>query len=103
MRQMTPLGAQFLAWENGRTFGDVAGLALYDPSGAGSELTVGWLLDHVAERLPLVPPLRERLVEVPLGHMGIFPADGASGRRPVAAARREVLDGECCVLTKEPP
>jgi WS/DGAT/MGAT family acyltransferase len=68
MRQLTPLDDQFLALEDGRTFGHIAGLAVYGPTGApGMQLTFRWLLDHFAERLPLLPPFRERLVEVPFG------------------------------------
>jgi diacylglycerol O-acyltransferase len=68
VRQLTSLDAQFLAMESPRTFGHVSGLAVYDPSTApGGKLEVADVCRLVAERLPLLPPLRWRLVEVPLG------------------------------------
>jgi diacylglycerol O-acyltransferase / wax synthase len=68
MRQLTSLDAQFLALETARQSGHVAGLAMLDPSTApGGTLTVDDIQALIAERLPLLPPLRWRLVEVPLG------------------------------------
>src|SRR4051794_38334210 len=68
MRQLTSLDAQFLGVESARTFGHVGGLAVYDPSTApGGELTVHDICRLVAERLPLLPPFRWRLVQVPFG------------------------------------
>jgi WS/DGAT/MGAT family acyltransferase len=68
MRQLTSLDAQFLAVETPRTYGHVGGLAIYDPSTApGGELTRNDVCDMVAERLHLLPPFRQRLVEVPFG------------------------------------
>jgi diacylglycerol O-acyltransferase / wax synthase len=68
MRQLTSLDAQFLALETARQSGHVAGLAMLDPStAAGGTLTVDDIQALIAERLPLLPPLRWRLVEVPLG------------------------------------
>ena len=62
MRQLTSLDAQFLALENERQTGHVGGLAIYD-----GELSCRSVKDLVAERLPLLPPFRYRLAEVPLG------------------------------------
>jgi diacylglycerol O-acyltransferase / wax synthase len=68
LRQLTGLDAQFLALETPRQYGHVGGLAVYDPGSAlGGELTLLDVQRHIAERLPLLPPFRWRLVEVPLG------------------------------------
>jgi WS/DGAT/MGAT family acyltransferase len=67
MRQLTSLDAQFLALENSRQTGHVAGLAIYDTSTTKSgRLTCAEMKDLVSSRLHLLPPLRWRLVEVPL-------------------------------------
>jgi WS/DGAT/MGAT family acyltransferase len=67
MRQLTALDAQFLALEDGRNVGHVGGLAVYDPSTVpGGEFTLQHLMKLFEERLPLLRPFRERLVEVPL-------------------------------------
>src|SRR4051794_5906897 len=68
MRQLTSLDAQFLALETPRQSGHVAGLAILDTSTTPTgELTVADIQALIAERLPLLPPLRWRLQEVPLG------------------------------------
>src|SRR4051794_23487227 len=68
LRQLTSLDAQFLALESPRQAGHVAGLAILDPSTApGGTVTLADLQHLLAERLPLLPPLRWRLAEVPLG------------------------------------
>jgi diacylglycerol O-acyltransferase / wax synthase len=68
MRQLTSLDAQFLALENARQTGHVAGLAVYDTSTtADGRLTCADMKQLIADRLHLLPPLRWRLVEVPLG------------------------------------
>lgn len=68
MRQLTSLDAQFLALENDRQSGHVGGLAILDPvtvpDGTLDAASVRRLLE---ERLPLLPPFRWRLAEVPLG------------------------------------
>ena len=66
MRQLTALDQQFLALEGPRHVGHVGGLAVLDPSTApGGSLTCADLQHLIAERLPLLPPFRWRLVEVP--------------------------------------
>jgi diacylglycerol O-acyltransferase len=66
MRQLTALDQQFLALENSRHVGHVGGLAILDPSTApGGELSLLALQGLIAERLPLVPPFRWKLAEVP--------------------------------------
>ncbi|HKP90665.1 MAG TPA: wax ester/triacylglycerol synthase family O-acyltransferase [Thermoleophilaceae bacterium] len=68
MRQLTSLDTQFLAMESAGNFGHVGGLAVYDPSTApGGELTLKDVCRLVGERLHLLPPFRQRLVQVPLG------------------------------------
>jgi diacylglycerol O-acyltransferase / wax synthase len=68
MRQLTSLDAQFLALESSHQTGHVAGLTILDPSTTPSgELTFKDICNLMEERLPLLPPLRWRLVEVPFG------------------------------------
>jgi WS/DGAT/MGAT family acyltransferase len=68
MRQLTSLDAQFLALETARQSGHVAGLAILDTSTTKTgTLTCADIQALIAERLPLLPPLRWRLQEVPLG------------------------------------
>jgi diacylglycerol O-acyltransferase / wax synthase len=68
MRQLTSLDNQFLALENARQSGHVGAVAVLDPSttprGALSAADIRALL---VERLPMLPPLRWRLAEVPFG------------------------------------
>jgi WS/DGAT/MGAT family acyltransferase len=66
VRQLTALDQQFLALENSRHYGHVGGLAVLDPSTApGGAVTCADLQHLIAERLPLIPPFRWRLAEVP--------------------------------------
>jgi WS/DGAT/MGAT family acyltransferase len=68
MRQLSSLDAQFLALENRRQAGHVAGLAILDPSTTSSGTLVADDIEGLlTERLPQLPPLRWRLAEVPLG------------------------------------
>jgi WS/DGAT/MGAT family acyltransferase len=66
VRQLTAVDQQFLALEDSRHYGHVGGLAILDPSTAsGGELTLIDLQNLIEKRLPLVPPFRWRLNEVP--------------------------------------
>jgi diacylglycerol O-acyltransferase len=65
MRQLTSLDAQFLAMESARQYGHVGGIAVLDPSTRPGGLDLASLQQLLQERLPLVPPLRWRLAEVP--------------------------------------
>ncbi len=68
MRQLTSLDAQFLALESSNQTGHVAGLTILDPSTKPSgDFTFNDISALMEERLPLLPPLRWRLVEVPFG------------------------------------
>ena len=67
VQQLTGLDASFLALETANTTGHVGGLSVLDPSGAPKPLTLARLTEVMAERLPLVPVLRRKLLNVPLG------------------------------------
>src|ERR687885_1273229 len=68
MRQLTSVDTQFLALETSRQTGQVGGLAILDPSTApGGKLELADLCRLMSERLPLLPPMRWRLAEVPFG------------------------------------
>jgi WS/DGAT/MGAT family acyltransferase len=68
MRQLTSLDAQFLALETARQTGHVGGVAILDPSTApGGKLDYTDVKRLLEERLPLLPPFRWRLAEVPFG------------------------------------
>lgn len=66
MRQLTSLDAQFLALEGSTHVGHVGGLTILDPSTTESgKLELEDMQTLMEERLPLVPPMRWRLVKVP--------------------------------------
>jgi diacylglycerol O-acyltransferase / wax synthase len=68
MRQLTSLDAQFLVLESARQTGHVAGLAIVDPRTSPSgKLGCEEIKSLLRERVPLLPPLRWRLAEVPFG------------------------------------
>jgi diacylglycerol O-acyltransferase / wax synthase len=68
LRQLTGLDAQFLALETARQSGHVGGLAILDPgTRPNGRLELGDVHRMIAERLPLLPPFRWRLKQVPLG------------------------------------
>jgi WS/DGAT/MGAT family acyltransferase len=68
VRQLTSVDAQFLALESARQSGHVGSLAILDPSTRpDGKLTLAAVHELIAERLPLLPPLRWRLAEVPFG------------------------------------
>ena len=68
MEQLTGLDAAFLALDTPRTTGHVGSIQVIDATGAdGEPITLDRLTAVVAERLPLVPPLRRKVVEVPFG------------------------------------
>ncbi len=67
MRQLSGIDVSFLNMETASTFGHVASLNIYDPTGvpggAGLDVTKRMIL----ERIDQLAPFRRRLVEVPLG------------------------------------
>jgi diacylglycerol O-acyltransferase / wax synthase len=67
MRQLSSLDAQFLNVESARVYGHVAFLGVYDPSTApGGRLDAASVTRLLQERLHLLPPLKWRLMPVPL-------------------------------------
>ena len=66
MQQLSGLDAGFLALESPTMFGHVGSICVLEAR-RDSPLTLDRLTRAVVERLPLVPPFRRRLVEVPLG------------------------------------
>lgn len=68
MRQLTSLDAQFLNVESPTTVGHVGSLIVVDPATAPDGVwSVETVRDLLEPRLHLAAPLRQRLVEVPLG------------------------------------
>lgn len=67
MQQLSGLDAAFLALETTVSTGHVGGVCLLDPSDAPHPLNLASLTDLLTRRLPLVPVLRRKLLEVPLG------------------------------------
>jgi diacylglycerol O-acyltransferase / wax synthase len=67
VQQLTGLDAAFLAMETRMVFGHVGSVSVVDPSTAPEPLTLERFTRVVESRLPLVPLLRRRLVDVPLG------------------------------------
>ncbi len=68
MRQLTGLDAQFLALETPKQAGHVSGLAILDPSTRpNGRLELADVMHMIEQRLPLLPPFRWRLRQVPLG------------------------------------
>jgi diacylglycerol O-acyltransferase / wax synthase len=66
MRQLTSLDHQFLALESRRHTGHVAGLAILDTTADEVKVSCRSVKQLIRQRLPLLPPLRWRVVEVPL-------------------------------------
>ena len=67
MRQLSGVDASFLHLEDGRLTGHVGGLIVVDPSTADHPINVETIKAHVAPRIAVLPPLRWKLAEVPLG------------------------------------
>src|SRR6202161_2148235 len=67
MQQLTGLDASFLALEPATPTAHVGGLCLLDRVGAPKPLTLARLTAVLAERISLVPVLRRKLLQVPLG------------------------------------
>jgi diacylglycerol O-acyltransferase len=67
MQQLTGLDAAFLSLETANSTGHVGGVCILDPKDAPAPLTLARLTEVLGERLPLVPVLRRRLLNVPLG------------------------------------
>jgi WS/DGAT/MGAT family acyltransferase len=67
VQQLSGLDAAFLAVETRTVFGHVGSVCVVDPSTAPEPFTLERFTRAIESRLPLVPLLRRRLVEVPLG------------------------------------
>ena len=67
MQQLSGLDASFLALVTATTTGHIGGLSVLDPKDAPKPLTLARLTEVMTERVPLVPVLRRKLVNVPLG------------------------------------
>jgi diacylglycerol O-acyltransferase / wax synthase len=67
MQQLTGLDAAFLALETANATGHVGGVSILDLREARGPLTLARLTEVLGERLPLVPVLRRKLRNVPLG------------------------------------
>src|SRR6266700_2249783 len=67
MQQLTGLGASFLALETANATAHVGGVCGLDPTAAPKPLTLARLTEVLGERLPLVPVLRRKLLNAPLG------------------------------------
>src|ERR1700729_703443 len=67
MQQLTGLDASFLALETTSSTGHVGGLSVLDPKEAPRPLTLARLTEVLAQRLTLIPGLRRKLLNVPLG------------------------------------
>ena len=67
MQQLTGLDAAFLALETASTTGHVGGVCVLDPRQAPQPLTLARLTEVFGQRLPLVPVLRRKLLNVPFG------------------------------------
>jgi len=67
VQQLSGLDAAFLALESRTVTGHIGSVCIVDPSTAPEPLTLERFTRVVESRLPLVPPMRRRLVEVPLG------------------------------------
>lgn len=68
MRALTSLDSMFIAAEDGRTVANVSSLAILDSADVNeNRLTRSDIQELVAQRLHPLPPLRWRLVDVPLG------------------------------------
>lgn len=68
MEQLSGLDAAFLALDTPSTTGHVGSIQVIEAlDAAGEPVTLERLTTLVGERLPLVPPMRRKVVEVPLG------------------------------------
>lgn len=67
MQQLSGLDASFLHMETSRTFGHVSSVSIFERPDTPGFDPFEALRAQVESRLPLIEPLRRRLVEVPLG------------------------------------
>jgi WS/DGAT/MGAT family acyltransferase len=67
MKQLSGMDVTFLNMETPTTFGHVASLNLFDATGPGGDRPLETTRQVFVDRLGALPPLRRRLVGVPLG------------------------------------
>ena len=67
MQQLTGLDAAFLTLETANSTGHVGSVCLLDPADAPKPLDLAALTEVMGQRLPLVPVMRRKLLEVPFG------------------------------------
>jgi WS/DGAT/MGAT family acyltransferase len=67
MEHLTGLDGAFLSLESPTAHLHILGVLLFEPGKGGDGLDFDRIRDLVASRVPLVPPFRKRLVEVPFG------------------------------------
>jgi len=67
MQQLTGLDAAFLALESPSVYGHVGSVSILNTEGVTEPFDLARLTGLIDSRLPLVPPFRRRLVEVPFG------------------------------------
>ena len=67
MKQLSGLDAAFLTLETHNSTGHIGGLCILDPSESPTPLDLAALTRLMSERAPLIPQLRQRLKNVPLG------------------------------------
>ena len=67
MQQLTGLDAAFLAFETWNSTGHVGGVCILDPTEAPEPLDLAKLTEVMAQRLHLVPVMRRKLLNAPLG------------------------------------
>ena len=67
MKRLSDLDTLFLTLDNERYPLHGGGLLVFDPSTSPEPWTLAHVRDHLIRLLPVMPPLRRRLVEVPFG------------------------------------
>ena len=67
MQQLSGLDATFLNIETATTFGHISGLVIFDPSTGRHAASFDEVKAIIEARMHLLPPYRQRLVEVPFG------------------------------------
>jgi diacylglycerol O-acyltransferase len=67
LQQLTGMDASFLYLETGRSYGHVSGLSIYERPDDPDYRPYDAFRRQIESRLPILPPFRRRLVEVPFG------------------------------------
>ncbi len=67
MERLTGLDGAFVSLESPTTHLQILGALVFDPDGVEGGVDFGTVRSLIADRLPLVPPFRKRMVEVPFG------------------------------------